>query len=242
MNDAGEVLLTLYERIREVSAAQGLPSQPDLIFGLPVAEALHCSACGVTSHQTSYTQYFFNVAATALRQQAARSAELRRRGQLVPRTMGGILRAIEDSTQKSCDTDVGGCNRRAPVTLALERAPRVFTLQLAWESNREEPRDIRATMQQVHAEVSEGSRGTVHVVVLCALRPLSHTVGRQAAQHLPRTHPPSLPAGGHAGGVQRRGGAAQVPPALHGLLLRLALLSICADALAGRPAVGDVRR
>eukprot|EP00887_Chlorella_sp_A99_P005108 scaffold25.g5108.t1 len=158
MNDAGEVLLTLYERINKVCAAAGRASEPDAIFGLHVAEALACAACGCVSHQSTYTQYFFNVAATALRQQGRASAELRRRGQLVANTMGGILRSIEDSTQKSCDTDVGGCGRRAPVGHDLLRAPGVFTLQLAWESCREDPRDIRATMQQVHAEVRDGGR------------------------------------------------------------------------------------
>ena len=154
MNDAGEVLLTLYERVRGACKAAGLPSAPDAIFGLEVSEALRCS-CGVTSHQHSYTQFFFNVAATALRKQAARAAELRRRGQLVPRTMGGILRSIEDSVLKSCDKDVQGCGKQQPVQLTLHRPPRVFTVQLAWESNREEPADIRATMQQARDGRSE---------------------------------------------------------------------------------------
>ena len=55
MNDAGEVLLTLYERVRGACEAAGLASAPDAIFGLEVTEAVRCS-CGVTSHEHGYTQ------------------------------------------------------------------------------------------------------------------------------------------------------------------------------------------
>ncbi len=47
----------------------------------------------------------------------------------------------------------GGCNTRNPVVHVLERAPRVFTLQLAWESQREEAGDIAATLAAVDEQV-----------------------------------------------------------------------------------------
>jgi hypothetical protein len=50
----------------------------------------------------------------------------------------------------------GGCNARLPAVHALdpERVPRIFTLQLAWESQREEPRDIAATLDAIGEVVS----------------------------------------------------------------------------------------
>ena len=58
MSDAGEVLLTIYERIQGVSTEAA--AAVDAAFGLRVAEAVHCGACGRVTHQTSYTQYFYN--------------------------------------------------------------------------------------------------------------------------------------------------------------------------------------
>ena len=68
-------------------------------------------------------------------------------------SMGGLLREAEAQHCKSCDTDVGGCGAPNPVNHFLDRAPRVFTLQLAWESQQEEPADISATLAAVDAEV-----------------------------------------------------------------------------------------
>ena len=58
MSDASEVLLTIYERIRGVS--EEAAAAVDAFFGLQVAEEVHCGACGKVTHQTSYTQYFYN--------------------------------------------------------------------------------------------------------------------------------------------------------------------------------------
>ena len=44
---------------------------------------------------------------------------------------------------------------------ALERAPRVFTLQLAWESHNEEPANIAATLAAVSERVSGALWGVV---------------------------------------------------------------------------------
>ncbi len=55
----------------------------------------------------------------------------------------------------------GGCGALYPVSHSLEGAPpRVFTLQLAWESHSEEPSAIAATMRAVGEQVrSEGRLG-----------------------------------------------------------------------------------
>ena len=66
MNDAGEVLLTIYELINQGVAAlrqYGMAADVadlDAIFGLAVHEYVHCSACQLSSHDSHYTQYFYN--------------------------------------------------------------------------------------------------------------------------------------------------------------------------------------
>ena len=63
MNDAGEVLLTIYERVMEVlpqqEGAQASPIQRS--FGLPVDEHVHCHSCGRVTQQCSYTQFYHNI-------------------------------------------------------------------------------------------------------------------------------------------------------------------------------------
>ena len=60
MNDAAEVLMCIYERVSEAAQEQARPVGIDAIFGLTVREEVHCSQCRKTTHQTSYTQYFYN--------------------------------------------------------------------------------------------------------------------------------------------------------------------------------------
>ena len=59
---------------------------------------MHCKACDKPSHKSSYTQFFFNTNATALRDAAA--------GQDPVPPLGKLLRRV-DCHQKSCDTDDG---------------------------------------------------------------------------------------------------------------------------------------
>ncbi len=59
MNDAGEVLLTIYERVMEVSGQDDGPVQR--IFGLPVAEHVQCHSCSRVTQQNSYTQFYQNI-------------------------------------------------------------------------------------------------------------------------------------------------------------------------------------
>lgn len=55
MSDAGELLLVLYEHIRQ--AAPGPPAaQLDAAFGLHVREAVRCPKCLKTTQEQSYTQ------------------------------------------------------------------------------------------------------------------------------------------------------------------------------------------
>lgn len=51
---------------------------------------------------------------------------------------------------KSCDTDVGGCGRRSSILHFLQGTPpRVFTMQLAWESQRESGEAISDTLSAI---------------------------------------------------------------------------------------------
>lgn len=71
---------------------------------------------------------------------------------------GCLLRELEAQHSKSCDQDMGGCGMPNSVNHFLERAPRVFTLQLTWESHSEQPADIAATLAAIDEEVG-GSAG-----------------------------------------------------------------------------------
>ena len=68
-------------------------------------------------------------------------------------TLGQLLRGLEQQLQKKCDTDAGGCNAPSSVQHFLllrgQRPPSVFTLQLAWERQRESPDDIRDTLSAI---------------------------------------------------------------------------------------------
>ncbi|KAL4433799.1 hypothetical protein ABPG75_000240 [Micractinium tetrahymenae] len=148
MNDAAEVLLSIYERVMEAASQMGLPAGIKPTFGLSVREEVHCSHCGKDTHQTSYTQYFYNTQATVLHMLRGAYGDGLSTGQL--------LREAEVQHHKSCDEDLAGCGRPCPVNSFLLRAPRVFTLQLAWESHSEHPGDIAATLAAIDEEVDLG--------------------------------------------------------------------------------------
>ncbi len=60
------------------------------------------------------------------------------------------MQDIEAQDQKSCDTDEGGCGERNSIQHLLDGAPpRVFTMQLAWESHCESADAIRDTLSAV---------------------------------------------------------------------------------------------
>ncbi len=68
-------------------------------------------------------------------------------------SLGRLLQLIEQQACKTCDEDLGGCGELNPTTYFLDSTPRVFTLQLAWESQREEAGVIAATLAGVQEQV-----------------------------------------------------------------------------------------
>ncbi|DBA91346.1 TPA: hypothetical protein ACH3X2_003992 [Trebouxia sp. C0005] len=58
-----------------------------------------------------------------------------------------ILREIEAQSLKSCDDENGGCQVRKCVLHSLVSQPaKVFTMQLAWQTDNESKQDITAAM------------------------------------------------------------------------------------------------
>mmetsp|Transcript_6031 Transcript_6031/g.17259 ORF Transcript_6031/g.17259 Transcript_6031/m.17259 type:complete len:957 (-) Transcript_6031:564-3434(-) len=141
MNDASEVLRTLYEALE----ACGLSDLVTANFGLEVSEAVNCRVCDMRSHLNVYMQYFANVSAAALRGEAAKESPDR------PRTLGTRLRDIDDSVYKTCDTDLGGCGNLKQVQRVVDKGhvPSVISLEVGWASMSEAPSDIRATMDAI---------------------------------------------------------------------------------------------
>ena len=66
MSDAAEVMSAIHDSLRAIPGGGALV---DAVFGLHVAERVHC-ACGEDSHANTYTLFFYNVTAAALREQA----------------------------------------------------------------------------------------------------------------------------------------------------------------------------
>jgi hypothetical protein len=60
MNDAAEALDAIYQQIQLAARQQGLPAGVDELFGLWVKEAVDCSRCGKTTHQSSYTKFLYS--------------------------------------------------------------------------------------------------------------------------------------------------------------------------------------
>ncbi|KAI3434593.1 hypothetical protein D9Q98_002662 [Chlorella vulgaris] len=161
MQDPAEVLLCLYDKVMEATAATGCLTSINTIFGLLVREEVACHRCGQVSHQSCYTQYFHHTQATTLRLLCA-----------VSDSMGTLLREAEAQIMKSCDTDLLGCGTSNPVNHFLDRAPRVFTLQVAWESDNETPEAISGTLAALDEEVDLGEvyQGADRGLHRCRLR------------------------------------------------------------------------
>jgi hypothetical protein len=97
MSDAAEVLGAIYDSLRAVPGGGALV---DAVFGLHVAERVHCAACSRDTHASAYTQYFYNASATALRMQArARAADC-----LAPRawSLGLLATRLPPATRTLC--------------------------------------------------------------------------------------------------------------------------------------------
>ncbi len=69
--------------------------------------------------------------------------------------LSGVSSHVWLALQASCahSAAAGGCNVLLPVVHGLGAPPRVFTLQLAWESHHEEPQHIAATLAAVDERV-----------------------------------------------------------------------------------------
>ena len=141
-------------------------------------------------------------------------------------SMGNLLRCAEAQQQKSCDEDLGGCGSPNPVNHFLEGTPpRVFTLQVAWESHSEGPDVIASTLAALDEEVCQ-ERVWLRCVKewLCAEMVLACFILGTAGPQFLRldTHTPST--GGPGRGVPgRTARPLPLPPAQHGVLLRPAL-------------------
>ena len=67
MSDASEVMSAIHDSLRAIPGGGELV---DAVFGLHVAERVHCAACRMDTHAHAYTQFFYTVTAAALRRQA----------------------------------------------------------------------------------------------------------------------------------------------------------------------------
>ncbi|PRW57916.1 ubiquitin carboxyl-terminal hydrolase [Chlorella sorokiniana] len=148
MNDAAELLLCVYEKVMEAEGPSGRANELAATFGLAVREEVHCAACGKTTHQNAYTQYFYNTQATTLQM-----ARLVADGAA---SMGALLRDAEAQHRKSCDTDMSGCGALNSVNHFLQGAPRVFTLQVAWETHAPDQDMVAGTLAALDATVDLG--------------------------------------------------------------------------------------
>lgn len=156
MSDAGEVLLTVYECILAAEKAVGVPphrSSVEATFGLHLREWVWCGDCQLATHHHSFMQCFYDTQAAALRSCMARLIKQRSRGVIQPRSFGGVLGELAKQF-KTCDSDIGGCDKRQPVRRVVEAPlPRIFTLQIAWQSHRETPHNIAETMGAVQEQL-----------------------------------------------------------------------------------------
>ena len=59
MNDAGEVLLTIYERAMGMSPAAA--AAVNALCGLAISERVQCASCSKATQQSSYIQYFYSI-------------------------------------------------------------------------------------------------------------------------------------------------------------------------------------
>ncbi|PRW57724.1 ubiquitin carboxyl-terminal hydrolase [Chlorella sorokiniana] len=148
MNDAAELLLCVYEKVMEAEGPSGRANELAATFGLAVREEVHCAACGKTTHQNAYTQYFYNTQATTLQM-----ARLVVDGAA---SMGALLRDAEAQHRKSCDTDMSGCGALNSVNHFLQGAPRVFTLQVAWETHAPDQDMVAGTLAALDETVDLG--------------------------------------------------------------------------------------
>lgn len=106
MNDANELLDTLYECFKQAQAPSQYPNGRgilvDSVFGLLLREEVRCLQCLTVSHRVaSHFEHMMVVNSMALTMVAADYPQ--------GADMGTLLRLLQDQDQKSCDKDIGGC-------------------------------------------------------------------------------------------------------------------------------------
>ncbi|KAA6426048.1 MAG: hypothetical protein FRX49_03900 [Trebouxia sp. A1-2] len=102
-----------------------------------VMERVHCYKCFVSTHEHDYTQYFYNVMAKGIGDQEAR---------LPGQPLGHTLRELESHSLKSCDHEKGMVWGQEVPHCLVSHPPKVFTMQLAWQTDSESKLDIKAAM------------------------------------------------------------------------------------------------
>ncbi|GAB4821097.1 hypothetical protein N2152v2_008143 [Parachlorella kessleri] len=150
--DVVELLSAVYERVnatgrglRSAGLAAAASFDLEAVFGLALHAYVYCEDCMMRTHDSRYVDYFHKTQAAGLRLlRLAHGSAVR---------FGGLLRLLADQALQSCDPQGGGCDARVPAVHVLERAPRVFTLQLAWGSQQEEAGDIAATLAALDERV-----------------------------------------------------------------------------------------
>jgi hypothetical protein len=161
MADASEVLCHMYDAFAAVSAAaratQCKPEDTPVarMFGMAVAEHVACASrrCGKRTHELTYTQFFHIAHAAALRDaKGAADAATASLGDPVASTEL-LLSRLMVADAKPCDKDKGGCGAPAPTRHALDRAPRVFTLSLAWDTATAAEEEVAATMKALSTQL-----------------------------------------------------------------------------------------
>lgn len=92
---------------------------------------------------------------------------------------------------KTCDSDIGGCDKRQPVRRVVEAPlPRIFTLQIAWQSHRETPHNIAETMGAVQEQVGGPAAEQAGPALQLMTPPIQHSqtppaIGKRPARLLP---------------------------------------------------------
>ncbi|KAF6258340.1 hypothetical protein COO60DRAFT_1284604 [Scenedesmus sp. NREL 46B-D3] len=152
MNDANELLDTLYECFKKAQNSPGEEGSRgvlvDSVFGLSVKEEVNCRqpGCGKRTHVIGlHWEHLLVVNTMALTFAAYGIPE-------GASDMGRLLRTLFDQEQKMCDKDIGGCGTAYPPERSCQMAPRVLTLQLVWNQDVKSD-EIGSALQHVQENV-----------------------------------------------------------------------------------------
>ncbi|GAQ85003.1 GDP-GTP exchange factor [Klebsormidium nitens] len=176
MNDASEVLLSIFGCLHEALQAPVVASPPkhadgllptpsnsaalrnkatDVcrgscfvhdLFGLDMVEFTHCGLCNKRTHDLHYQQYFHLVNCSALSDVAVQSPG---------RPFAPLLRRVLDGSTplRPCDKDEGGCGEPLPTTHVLDKAPQLFTVVLVWGSAQASQSQVRSVVNAISTQI-----------------------------------------------------------------------------------------